>query len=134
MAAGVIGNVTSDVLKAAIGRLRRREVSPDPLAPDSDLVLVARTAVNLQCAQLGVDEQAGADVEAFCFSAPDGWEVLFRARPRGVAATVQLSVDEERADVKAEVRLPEKLFVDREDEEVVRVLRAANGLEPSPLE
>ncbi|WP_200214358.1 hypothetical protein [Micromonospora coerulea] len=137
---GLIGNLATDALKATFGRLRRREVPPDPRAPDPDIVFLARTVLNARCAQLGIEELAGDDVDAFCMPTSDGLEVLFRGRGRRrwATASVQLSVDEQRADVRAEVRLPETLVsrsreVD-DDAEAVGVLGAAEGWEPLPPE
>ncbi|MFG2052247.1 hypothetical protein ACGFIW_33050 [Micromonospora sp. NPDC048935] len=138
MAAGVIGNLTHEALKAALGKLRRRERARELLYHDPDFELVARTAVNWQCAQHGVADQAGAEVEAICSPTSDGsngLDVYFRDRPRGVTATVHLSFDKQRADVKAEVRLPEKLVGQRPkvtDGLPVGVLRAADGWEQLP--
>ncbi|MCW3819595.1 hypothetical protein ONA91_34675 [Micromonospora sp. DR5-3] len=64
MAAGVIGKLTHEALKAALGKLRRRERADELLYHDPDFELVARTAVNWQCVQHGVADQAGAEVEA----------------------------------------------------------------------
>ncbi|SBT45353.1 hypothetical protein [Micromonospora narathiwatensis] len=136
VAAGVLGNIAYDGLKAALGRLRRGKVSPEPRLQDPDLVLLARTAVNVRCTELGIDGQAGADLNATCMPVSDGWEVLFRRLPHGVTASVRLSVDDQRADVKAEVRLPEELVSQRpevkDDGGAVGVLRAADGWEQSP--
>ncbi|MFJ8579731.1 hypothetical protein [Micromonospora sp. NPDC093277] len=136
IASGVLGNVAYDGLKAALGRLRRGKVSPDPGPQDPDLVLLARAAVHARCADLGLDEQAGADVNAVCSHAAGGWEVLFRGRPDGVTASVRLSVDDQRADVKAEVRLPQELISQprevKDDGAAMGVLRSADGWERQP--
>lgn len=137
---GLIGNLTTDALKATFGRLLRREVPPDPRAPDPDTGRLARAVLNARCAQLGIDELAGDDVDTFCMPTSNGLEILFRGRGprRWATASVLLSVDEQRADIKAEVRLPETLVsrsraVD-DDAEAVGVLGAAEGWEPLPPE
>ncbi|RAO26092.1 hypothetical protein ONO23_05495 [Micromonospora noduli] len=135
---GLIGNLTTDALKATFGRLGRHEVPPDPRAPDPDTVFLARSVLNARCAQLGINELTGDDVDAFCMPTSGGLEVLFRGRGRRrwATASVLLSVDEQRADIRAEVRLPETLVrrsrdVDH-DAEAVGVLGAAEGWEPLP--
>ncbi|MFF4880226.1 hypothetical protein [Micromonospora sp. NPDC000668] len=79
----MIGNLAYDALKAAFGKLRRREASPDLMKPDPDVVLLGRTALDTRYGELDVDEVRVADVDVVCFRASDGVEVLFRAKPRG---------------------------------------------------
>jgi hypothetical protein len=133
---GMIGNAAYDAVKAALGRLLRRGVPADPGTPNADVVLVARTAVNARSETLGGDELVDADANVACWPTSDGVEVLFRGQPRGVVASVQLSIDEQRGDVRATVRLAEKPVSRRRDVEDdgvgVGVLGAADGWELLP--
>jgi hypothetical protein len=125
----VISNAAYEALKAATNRVRRREVPVDDRrGPDPDVMNLVRTAPDLRCEQLGIDEFMG---DGFWWPTSDGWEVLFRRGRRGrFVASVLLVV--------AEVHLPDALVTQRreanDDGETLRVLRAANGLEALPPE
>lgn len=72
-----------------------------------------------------------------CKESTDGWRVIFHFHSDD-DAVVWLSVEDGREDVKASVRLPRTGGVQRNegqvDEEALRVLRAANGLDALPPE
>ncbi|TNH29833.1 hypothetical protein FHG89_10640 [Micromonospora orduensis] len=128
-AAGVLGNAVYDALKAALGRLRRRKVA----TAEDDLVLFARVALDLaRPALLDTDELFDREVYVSCREVRGGWRVTFYSGEETVR--VRLSVDDERQDVKAKVRLRRMPVVVRryEDEGYRQALRTANGSKPSP--
>ncbi|MGC4772606.1 hypothetical protein ACLQ25_26995 [Micromonospora sp. DT44] len=119
MATGVLGNAAYDGLRAALGRLRRSQVSTAPKSPDPDIELVARTALKLRCEELGAEDLTGSAVDAMVWAAHPGWVVSFSVRNPGSirSVSVSLSVDEQRADVRAEIRIPDELLAQRRDEQ-----------------